>query len=443
VKRVLCIAFLFPPIANSGTQRPLKFARYLSRYGWEPTVLTAARFDDHRVDQGLLAEMPPGLPIVRVPMLHEKIADIITMLGLGTKLAKRMAAAVGWRMRERRRTPDLYALWRPTAGRAALRLLRHQRFDAIYATGYPWTSLLIGRDVSQATGVPLIADFRDPWSGEDLFGAGSRPRHEALAQETTVIAQASAVVTVSETLTRRLAAAHPEAEPSKFVTIHNGFDPADLETPAPAPHQRFRIVFAGVWKDGYNPAPLYDVIEWLKRSAPGTLAGVEIVAAGFEPGEAARRGLSEYITETGVLPHRDAVALMRSADVLFLTNGDGARQQLGLPGKMYEYLATGRPVIALTHPEGDAGRILQRIGGGVAVATDDPGALLAVIAQVCRDKRLAAPPRDADALSAFERPNLTRRLALLLDEITTRTPLPAGSSRPSRRLPGVLRLRPR
>jgi glycosyltransferase involved in cell wall biosynthesis len=426
VKRVLFLAYLFPPIANSGTQRPLKFVKYLSQFGWQPTVVTAAHADGHRVDEAMLADIPAGVTVERVPMLNERVRDAIRKWSGGTALGARAADAVSWRLRDRFRSPDLYAQWRPMARRAALRLMREGHFDAIYATGFPWTTLLVGRDVSIATGRPLVADFRDPWVGEDLFRSERPPVAEERPLERQVVEQAASVITVSTTMTKRMVAAYPELEPSKFVTIHNGYDPDDLAAPPPAPHARYRIVFAGVWKDGYNPAPLYDVIAWLQRSQPGLLAGVEVIAAGFEPGEAARRGLSDHITEVGVLPHAEAVSLMHSADLLFLTNGEGSRQQLGLPGKMYEYLATGRPVLALTHPDGDAGRIIQHVGGGVAVAPDDPGLLLEVIAQACQARHLATPPQNREALAAFERPNLAKRLAAVLDEVSSRAPAAAG-----------------
>lgn len=418
MKRVLFLAYLFPPIANSGTQRPLKFVKYLSQYGWQPTVVTAAHADGHRVDPGMLADIPADVRVVRVPMLNEWVRDAVCRATGGTALGRRVAESINWRMQEQFRRPDLYALWRPMARRACLRLLRESHYDAIFATGFPWTTLMVGLDISKATGVPLVADFRDPWVGEDLFRSERPPLDEERPLERQVVEHAASVITVAPTMTKRLIAAYPDVDPNKFSTVFNGFDPTDLGAPAPQEKSRFRIVFAGVWKEGYNPSPLYDVIDWLKRTTPRLLDGVEVIAAGFEPGEAVRRGLESHITEVGVLSHQDAVSLMHSADVLFLTNGDGARQQLGLPGKMYEYLATGRPVLALTHPEGDAGRIIQHVGGGVAISQEDPGQLLELLKNACRDRSLSTPPLNRSALASFERPNLTRRLALLLDEVS-------------------------
>lgn len=443
MKRVLFLAYLFPPILNSGTQRPLKFAKYLAQFGWEPIVVTAAQFGTHTIDPALLDELPSSVRVVRVPMFNELISDALYALGGRTRLAGRLAQSVRWRMQTRLRKPDLFALWRPTATRAALRLYDEQPFDAIYATGFPWTTLLVGRDVSIRTGRPLIADFRDPWAAEDLFRDGRPADAAELALERSVVSQAASVITVSETFTRRMRAAYPDMPEDKFETIHNGFDTADLAVAPREANHRFRIVFTGVWKSGYNPSPLYDVIDWLKRTQPRLLDGVEVIAAGFEPGEARRRGLTEHITELGVLPHREAVALMNSADVLFMTNAEGARQQIAVPGKLYEYVATGRPVLALTDPHGDAGRFLDHTGGGMAVPPDDPGALFDAITRICRSRRLDVPSVDRRALASFERAHLTRKLAALLDDAVAGTRFadnrPAEHQTPS----PVLRLRPR
>src|SRR5436190_8168496 len=280
MKRVLFLAYLFPPIANSGTQRPLKFAKFLAEHGWEPIVLTAAEFNGQQTDAALLRDIPDNVRVERVAMLNEQVGSTIaTALG-NTGIGKRVGDGVRWRMQQLRRTPDLYAWWQPAVVRAARRIFNESGFDAIYATGFPWTSLLAARAISQATGRPFIADFRDLWAGESLF-RDERPAHdEELALERQVVESAAAVVCASNTMSVMLSNAHPDVDADKFITIHNGFDPSDFEGVVP-PKQAsaFRIVYTGVWKDGYNPSHLYNTIDWLKRSQHGALDGIEVVAA--------------------------------------------------------------------------------------------------------------------------------------------------------------------
>lgn len=419
MKKVLFLAYLFPPIANSGTQRPLKFAKYLADYGWEPTVITASQFDGHNTDQGLVADLPDNVNVVRVPMLNEEIGNTIAWLTGGGRFGRKLGDAVRWRMQAHRRSPDLYAWWQPTVIREATKLLIGSRFDAIYATGFPWTSLLIGCELSRTTGIPLVADFRDLWAGENLFRSERPPHDQELALERRVVQCATAVVTASASIGRQLAAAHPDVDEEKFVTIHNGFDAADFAADPQRPRvKRFRIVFTGVWKEGYNPSELYDTIDWIRRSKPALLDEVEVIAAGFTPGEARRRGLTAYIDERGVVPHDEALSLMRSADILYLSHVDPQRQWV-VPGKLYEYLASGSPVLALTHPERETAKIIAKVGGGIALSPEDPGTLFQALAEACRARTLNVPERNPDALAAFERRQLTAKLAAVLEDATS------------------------
>src|SRR5262245_16851373 len=198
MKRVLFIAYLYPPLANSGTQRATKFANYLPDFGWEPLVLTVDRPPDRHIERGLLEEIRPGTHITRVPMLSDVIGAIagrpLSLVG-----GARVASALSWRIRERFQEPDLYALWKPTATRAGCRLFRDVGFDAIWATGFPWTSLLVGRDIARRTGKPFIVDFRDPWTPHDVLrpvnDRKSAVRQLRLAH--SVLASARAIVNVT------------------------------------------------------------------------------------------------------------------------------------------------------------------------------------------------------------------------------------------------------
>jgi hypothetical protein len=428
VKKVLLLAYLFPPIANSGTQRPWKFSKYLANYGWEPTVVTAANFEGHQTDPALVSDLPEHVRVVRVPMLNEQVGDTVARLAGGGRLGRTIGNAISWRMRRRWQSPDLYALWKPTVLRQAMAIFNARGFDAIYATGFPWSSLLIGCELSKATGRPLVADFRDLWAGETLFRNERPPLEQELALERSVVAQAATVVTASASIARHLAAAHPMVDQDKFIAIHNGFDAADFAREQPPRAQRFRVVFTGVWKDGYNPSALYDSIDWIRRSDPALLDDVEVIAAGFRPGEAQRRGLADYINERGVVPHDEALSLMRSADILYLPHSVAERQWV-VPGKVYEYLASGSPVLGLMPPGQETAAIIGKVGGGVTVSPEHPGTLFEALADAFRRKKLEVPERDVDALNAFERRRLTAKLARVLDHAASHATVPHTARR--------------
>jgi glycosyltransferase involved in cell wall biosynthesis len=431
MKRVLFLAYLFPPIANSGTQRSLKFVKYLRDFGWDPIVVTAARCDGHPADPALLSEVPDGVRVVRVPMLNEKVAAAVASLAGGNRFGHKIGDAISWRLRRLRPSPDLYALWKPTVVREAMRIFEETDFDAVFATGFPWTALLAGAEIARATHRPFVADFRDPWADEHRFREAGLPRERERALEASVVNQAAAVLAATTSVSRLLAASHPDVDDEKFVAIHNGFDGSDFAPrPARDPNRPFRIVFTGVWKEYYGPGELYDAVDWIRRSSPRLLDGVEIITAGFTPGEAKRRHLDAHITELGMVGHDRAVAVMQSADIAYLPHLDPDRQW-AIPGKLYEYVASGAPVMALTDPDKETAQILRAIGGGMVLPPADPGVLYQALAEVLRSRTLAVAPRNAEALAGFERRQLTGKLAGVLDRITSAAPVAAPAPRMS------------
>jgi glycosyltransferase involved in cell wall biosynthesis len=420
MKRVLFISYFFPPLANSGTQRPLKFANYLPDYGWEPIVLTVEQPpEDEAVDPTLLQEVRPGTQVVRAPMFNDVIAKAIGRAARPIADPARVSSAISWRLRLRHQMPDLYAWWRPTARKTALRIFQETGFDAIFATGFPWTSLLVARDVSKATGRPFIADFRDPWTGEDLFmpHISKRARQRQRVLERSVLDSASSVVALAELLALDMKSVCSPHTQDRVVTITNGFDARDLQrpasVPAPPPGTR-RIVYTGVWKDSYGLHDLYRAIATLDRVDPAAIANLEVVAAGFTPGHAATFGVERYVRELGRISHSACIGYMQTADALFLPVPVGKRQKQ-TPGKLYEYAASGRPILAMAHPEGELASFLDEVGGGVVIAPDDQDTLVNTVRQLCRDGKLPAPALNPNALARYERRALTGRLASLLD----------------------------
>jgi glycosyltransferase involved in cell wall biosynthesis len=420
MKRVLVIAYFFPPLANSGTQRTTKFVKGLPEFGWQPVVVAGrGAFDDLR-DETLLRELDAALAVSRVPMLNEVLGD-----ALGRVLGDRAGRAIDWRLRAALATPDLYGGWRYTARRAASALMRAQAFDVILATGFPWTALLVGRDLSVSMGVPLVADFRDVWTLDDVFLPDAITRRHR-RQERSVVRQASSVISVSPIMTDSMRELHSTEDPEKFQTVFNGYDPDDLCTlePYPAPaHDKVRIVYTGVWRPTYGPHLLYDAIAALHRDDPKMIRNLEVVTAGFPKGHAREMGIDRYVTELGQISHPLALGLMASADALYAPLPLGRYHRLALPGKLYEYLAVGRPVFSTTAFDGETAKLLAQIGGG-RVLPSEKAAVRGLLTEICRDGELVVPPVSQSALSFFERRNQTKALAQLLDraEVVTKRP---------------------
>lgn len=376
--------------------------------------MLSASSPDLPVDPQLLQELPHDLAITRVQMLNDQVASIIRPL-----VGSRVSEALRWRSRSWANSPDMYAHWRRPAVAAGQELFRERGFDAIFATGFPWTALLVGRDLSASTGRPLVSDFRDPWIGDDVFAPAAQLSSVERRLEASVVSRSAAVVCVSSVMTEQMRAMHPEVSPERFHTIHNGFDRDDIAARTDTrdvASGRFRVVYTGVWKGPYGPQVLYDAITILREKDPTSIANLEVVTAGFAPGAAAAAGLEQYVTELGRVSHQEALGLMSTAGLLFVAAAPGQYQRLALPGKVFEYLATGRPVLATAALDGEVDRLFKSVGGGIVISPD-PSQLAQELANACRRGAFNVPPVDLQRLNFYERISLTGRLARLLDGV--------------------------
>jgi glycosyltransferase involved in cell wall biosynthesis len=413
----LFVNYFFPPVANSGTFRPMKFARYLPQFGWDPVVVAGALTPADRVDESLLDQLPPDLDVTRAPLDADVAAAWCSRLVRRVADERRVYEGLAWRLRGLREIPDPYASWQRPAVAAGMRAYARHPFDVVFASGYPWSSLVIGRTLACRLRLPLVAEFRDPWTADDVLRGPLSPRAERAHRrlERLVIDQAAAVVSVNDHLSDSLQALGAR----RVVTSPNGFDVLDSSdvTPDPKRAGRLRVVYTGVWKDGYGPDQLYEAVSRLAREAPALASRLDVVTAGFPPGPAEAMGISHIVTELGSVPHGRSLSIMRSADVLVLPVAGGSHRQLQVPGKLYEYLASGSPVLAMTDPRGAAGAVIARVGGGVCTPADDLGALTATLASALSQGHLAVPPVKRDVLMEYDRRTLTSKLAQVFESV--------------------------
>lgn len=364
---VLMIAFHFPPVAmGSGHLRTLGFVRYLPEHGWEPTVLTANAAAYPRVDAGNLALIPEHCRVQRAFAL-----DVRRHLSFHGRYPGALAQ------------PDRWASWWPAAVWHGLRLIRRHRIRAIWST-YPIMSAhRIAGTLSRMTGLPWIADFRDPVASSveagNPYSVASQKRLEQ-----RVLAQATRVVFTTPGAMRRYAEQFPQASrDGRLLVIPNGYDEAAFAgLPAPAGRMRggtLRLVHSGIlYRDGRNPLPFLDALAHLR--AAGALADDEVHivlrASGSEATYAediGRRGLGGMVTLAPAVTNREALQEQAAADGLLLFQGDRFDDQI--PAKVYEYLRIGSPIFALVGERGDTAAILRETGGATCVPLDDVAAI--------------------------------------------------------------------
>jgi hypothetical protein len=417
MKKVLVIAYLYPPIFNSGTRRSLEFVNHLPDNGWQPVVLTVADPAPKECDSTLLDEVRPGTRIERAPLWGAWIGN-----RLGSALSflvekNRVAKAVEWRVAQRWNVPDGCASWIPTAVAKAVQLHATEAFDVIYASGWPWSSFLVAEKVSRITGVPFVIDYRDLWKPAEVEWDKSTwwQRRINPYLERRVLRRASGVIATTKSFLGLLPQQHL---PQNQFAITNGFDLDDFPGSEPAAAGPVRIVYTGVWRPGYGPDDLYAAIKLLQAQGLPTLSRLKVVVAGFPAGPAKEHGVEEYVEELGRVSHAQAIALMSGASALYLPVSKGVYEHASIPGKLFEYLGSGRSIIASAQARSEVASTLEQVGGARRVDPGDIAALGKVLEQLCngQDSNIFSE-RNPSELAMYTRSSLTTKLSLALASV--------------------------
>lgn len=452
-KQVLIIAYLFPPIGGGGVQRAVKMARYLGEFGWQVHVLTVEPQYHATLDESLLDEIPDDVIIHRCREDQGMVHKIRQML-LGTAetaIVERKTdaaaeaegtAAPSWKQRLvkwLKRTkdavliPDDQILWYPAARKKGLEIIRQYGIDAIFSTSGPYTNHLVARYLKRKTGLPWIADFRDPWT-QNMHRSDIRWR-EWLEErmERSVHHEANMTLTVTHSFAKNFNEKFGAAI-TRLEVIHNGYDPADYEAlrdvkKEPQDEDRCVFMYAGIFYQERNPRLLLRAVRELIDE--GALDRERIVlrfAGVFDyPGysdniDAVHElGLTDIVEILGNLPHKQALKKMKQSDILLLVGDTAPESGAYIPGKLYEYLAIGHPILALSMP-GESTKLIEKYGLG---ETADPLSLEEIkraVKKLYEDWKSGTAQKEQQAqeksMLKYQRREQARRLAELLNEIT-------------------------
>jgi glycosyltransferase involved in cell wall biosynthesis len=415
LKRILMVAFHFPPAAaSSGIQRSLRFVQHLPSLGWEPVVLTAHARAHERINPGLLADVPPGLRVVSAFAL-----DTARHLALAGRYPAFLAR------------PDRWQLWRFGAVAAGLKLMRSTRFDALWST-YPIpTAHRIAADLHARTGVPWIADFRDPMAQEG-YPADPKTWAQYQAIERHAIHTAARSVFTTPGAAAMYRARYPEVSPQRIVVIENGYDEetfAAAQGPVSATQIEagpLVLLHSGVvYPSERDPTQLMAALAMLQ--ARGTIHS-STFRLRFRASEhdamladlARRAGVNDLIELAPAIPYRDALGEMLRADALLVLQASNCNAQV--PAKLYEYLRAGRPILALTDPVGDTAHVLARAGVPEVARLDSAQEIASLIAAFVGEpaQRQRWVGQEAQVRRASRRARAAE-LAALLDAVAAPT----------------------
>lgn len=453
-RRLLYIALDFPPLNSSGTYRNAKFVKYLGRFGWQPVVVTLdwhqAETDDP-LDETLLKEIPTDTPIIRYAPYHPLI-NLARWLARNRRQRPlppeaRLRTEVTGDEQPRSRlytaarnayhaalTPigDMFFYWSLRILPRCIEAAVQHRVEAIYVSVSPWTLGILGVLLQGVLRLPLIVDFRDYWTMWAV--KQTRPFRDRLEAgvERWILRHADRIICVHQAMAEDFQTLEPRCR-DKCRVITNGYDEddfRDLQHHASVLHEHYashpqhrivQLTHTGIaWGDAAQP--LLDALMHLQRQSAKLNLHVNFIG-GLPPSKwqfIHEHQLDGLVHVQKRVSHHEAIQQMVAADVLLLllVGNEGGRKWY--PGKLFEYLYAGRPVLAVA-PEGIATELIRQAGVGLVVEPQDRDRLCAVLADIAADVNLFRQTYyhpDQRFIEQFNRLSLTQALAAVLNEVT-------------------------
>jgi glycosyltransferase involved in cell wall biosynthesis len=405
------IAFHYPPcFGSSGVHRTLKMSRYLGAHGWQPVILSASSRAYIAVRSEQLAEIPEDVEVRRA-------FAIDTARHLAVRGAYPRALAL----------PDRWVSWWGAAVLGGLGLIRKHRPTAIWSTYPIATAHLIGLTLHRLTGLPWVADFRDPMTEEAHPPEVATRRVYGWIEKSTLRRAARAVFTTPSTRTMYLDR-YPWLSPTHCRVIPNGYDEEDFAGiplslgPVPTPPTIVRLLHSGlVYPMERDPRPFFEVIARLVkdgRIAPGSLK-VDLRGAGEEAYYSAiidQLGIADIVSCLPALPYRDALREASASSALMILQNASCNRQI--PAKAYECLRLRKPILALTDRDGDTATLFRETGGATLVDPIDTEAIYSALpAFIEAVRRGIHPAPDVSATVRYARQSQAEALAACLSEV--------------------------
>lgn len=431
MKRVLIVAYYWPPSGGSGVQRWLKTVKYIRQFGWEPVVVTPLNPQFEQKDFDLEKEIPEGVQVIRVPIwepfeIYNKLVGkknsrvvnpIYQKKGLKNKL-------IGW-VRANVFIPDSRMFWIKPAAERICTLLKEEHFDAMVTTGPPHSMHVIGLKVKEKIpAIPWLADFRDPWTQIGFYkeldlSSSADKKHKKL--ELKVLTQAEAVCAISDSMAEDLKEIHRRS----YAVVHNGYDEADFnnhENQSFTLDEKFSIFYAGMWGKPRNHIELWQVLGELVKESSAFADRFQLNAIGvIDPvvKESVKEfGLEKHVQFGDYMPHKEVLKLGAKTQLALLLIDNRNNAGGILTGKVFELLAQKRPILCIGPKGGDIERIISEAGAGYFSGFGDSETLKANILDAFSRYQQGDLNASPSGIEKYSRRNLAGKLAGILDSIS-------------------------
>ena len=428
MKKVLIITYYWPPSGGAGVQRWLKFVKYLPDYGYEPVVLTVKEENASyaQTDRSLLNEVDPKLSVFRTPSfepyaLYLKLSGKkeIPFGGFSNEGSVTILQKVFRFIRGNLFLPDPRRGWNRFAIKKALNLVQKEKFEAVITTGPPHSTHLIGYEIKKKTGLKWIADFRDPWTDiyyyKDLSHTFPAKWYDRRLEK-KILLSCDKIITVGNEMKKLFCSKSPELTAGKVEVITNGYDTADFEGFDKTRADRFIITYSGTISSHYRLegliSALRDIPSEIREKILVRFAGnisSDIIELFNEA------GFGSQVEYVGYVPHKESIENLFRASILLLLIPEVKDNKGILTGKFFEYLATGRSILAIGPTDGDVAGILKETGAGFIYNYDDVNGLRDKLIELytCNHERIGS----SAGVVKYSRKNLTGTLVKIIENL--------------------------
>ncbi len=430
MKRVLIITYYWPPSGGAGVQRWLKFTKDLRDFGWEPVIYTPENPEYPEADESLFKDIPIGIEVIKKPIwepynaykrfVGQKKEEKIQAGFLSVKKKNLFFENLSVWIRGNFFIPDARKFWIKPSIRFLLKYLKAYPADAIVSTGPPHSMHLIALGLKKKLNIPWLADFRDPWTEIDFYQKLQLTRqadkkHHRLERE--VLSGADRVTIVSWNCALGL----DRIFPRHYDVITNGFDPNDFDLSAQVVTKTFELTHIGSLNKDRNPEMLWEVLAEICTENAEFRADLRLRFIGkcdvslFQCLE--KFHLMSLTEKIEYMPHEEVLKELTRSQVLLLLLNNAPNVMGILTGKLFEYLATRRPIFCVGPTNGDSSRIIREVQAGMTCDFYDKTSIKNVVLEFYRRYKRGSLQNQEGNIDSYSRKYLTGKISSILTEL--------------------------
>nr|WP_321027161.1 glycosyltransferase [Clostridium neonatale] len=440
MRKVLVIAYYFPPLGWSGVQRTLKFAKYLRDFDWEPIVVTVGKTKFSILDQSLENELPKDINIIRIDdIVLKDVTDAMKRQLKGyieasmnfisdenlKQLYEEEIEKIFSELRDLLLIPDGNAIWANSVIKKIRNKIDFNKIDVVYTTSGPYSAHIIGEYIKRKYSIPWIADFRDQWINNPYIDYDKNSLRYKIekSMEKSVVLNCDRLITTTPIITENYISTY-KIEKNKVITITNGYDEEDFKNiKSKKENNKFTMIHNGSFYLKRNPYTVARVIKKLVENDIIDEKKIEIILNGNNDYNIINKfkeimGKYSYIiTINGYLSHEESLIKSNDADILLLICGEEESSKQVYTGKVFEYLRLRKPVLSISPKGSLVEKLLDETECGINAEYSDIETIAKIILNYYNSWLKGNKIKvDAKNIERYERKELTKKLVEIFNE---------------------------